>query len=99
MTLKAIVQTAAATPSANCWGKYKRVAVIVVDLDALRELGRDFPSSISTHAKGVVRIVKLWENQNVGTTANCAYQRALIEASELAARINDELEAERSKQA
>jgi hypothetical protein len=97
MTLKAIVMSASCTPSANCWGKYKRVAVVVVDRDVLRELGREVPQMISKNAKGVVRIVKAWENLNVGTTKRCAYQRALIEASELADKINGELEADRNE--
>jgi hypothetical protein len=89
---EAIVMSASCTPAANCWGRYKRVAVVIVDRDVLRELGREVPQMISKHAKGVVRIVKLWENQNVGTTVNCAYQRALIEASDLADKINEQIE-------
>jgi hypothetical protein len=95
--LEAIVMSASCTPAANCWGRYKRVAVVLVDRDALRELGREVPQTISKNAKGVVRIVKIWENQNVGTTVNCAYQRALIEASDLADKINDELAKEVDK--
>jgi hypothetical protein len=94
---EAIVMSASCTPAANCWGRYKRVAVVLVDRDALRELGREFPTMISKHAKGVVRIVRTWNNMNVGTTVNCAYQRALIEASNLADKINDELEADRNE--
>jgi hypothetical protein len=88
---EAIVMSASCTPAANCWGRYKRVAVVIVDRDVLRELGREFPTMISKNAKGAVRIVRTWENQNVGATANCAYRRALIEAQELADKINDEL--------
>lgn len=91
MTPKAIVMSASCTPSANCWGRYKRVAVVVVDQEVLRELGRELPSSISKHAKGVVRIARIWENLNVGKTARCAYQRALVEAQELADKLNSEM--------
>jgi hypothetical protein len=90
--IEAIVMSASCSPARNCWGRYKRVAVVVVDRDVLRELGREVPQMISRHAKGVVRIVKLWENQNVGTTVNCAYQRALVEASDLADKINEQIE-------
>lgn len=47
--------------------------------------------AISKHSKGVVRIAQTWENCNVGTTARCAYRRALPEAEALAARINADL--------
>jgi hypothetical protein len=90
--LEAIVMSASCTPSSRCWGKYKRVALVVVDRDVLRELGREVPTMISKNAKGVVRIVRIWKNQNVGKTVNCAYRRALVEARELAARINEQIE-------
>lgn len=91
MTHRAIVMEASTTPSANCWGKYKRVAVVVVDADVLREFDRAFPACISARARGVVRIVRTWEKLNVGTTDRCAYRRALDDAEELAEQINAEL--------
>jgi len=96
-TLKAIVQTASTTPSGKCWGKYKRVAVVVVDKNVLRDLGRRIPQMISKDAKGVVQIVETWENQGVGTTERCAYRRALVVAQELADKINEQIEADRSE--
>jgi hypothetical protein len=77
-----IVQTAATTPSATCWGTYRRVAVLEVDP------GVESVKMISTHARGVNAIVKLWENCNVGSTERCAYRVALAEAADLAARLN-----------
>ncbi len=92
MTHKAIVMEASSTPSANCWGRYKRVAVVIIDTDELCANGRDLPSSISKRSIGVVRIVQTWENCNVGTSERCAYRRALAEAEELAKMVNAELE-------
>jgi hypothetical protein len=92
MTHKAIVMEASSTPSANCWGRYKRVAVVIIDTDELRANGRELPSSISKRSIGVVRIVQTWENCNVGTSERCAYRRALAEAEELAKMVNAELE-------
>lgn len=90
-THEAIIMTASTTPSARCWGKYKRVAVVVVDRDVLRAEGRELPSSISRHSRGVIRIVQTWENCNVGTSERCAYQRALVEAERVATAVNVEL--------
>jgi hypothetical protein len=97
MNHEAITMTASTTPSARCWGKYKRVAVVIVDRDALRAEGRELPASISKHSRGVVRIVQTWENCNVGTSERCAYRRALAEAEQVAARINAELTKEVEK--
>jgi hypothetical protein len=97
MTHKAIVMEASSTPSANCWGRYKRVAVVIIDTDELRANGRELPSSISKRSIGVVRIVQTWENCNVGTSERCAYRRALAEAEELATATNVELAKEVEK--
>ena len=91
MNHEAIIMTASTTPSANCRGKYKRVAVVVVDHDELRASGRELPSSISKRSIGVVRIVQTWENCSVGTTERCTYRRALVEAEQVAERIYVEL--------
>lgn len=77
-----IVQTAAATPAVKCWGIYRRVAVLEVEQPLLSV------KMISPRARGCVRVVKTWENCNVGTTERCAYNRALAEARELAKELN-----------
>lgn len=46
------------------------------------------PKMISARVRGVVRIVKTWEKLHVGQIARCAYDRAVAEARELAARMN-----------
>jgi hypothetical protein len=82
-TARFIVMTAATTPSASCWGTYRRIAVV--------ELETGFegaPKMISERAKGLKAIVSTWENCNVGKTAKCAYQVALTEAEEMAANLN-----------
>tara|TARA_R110000824_G_scaffold380072_2_gene572305 strand:- start:131 stop:388 length:258 start_codon:yes stop_codon:yes gene_type:complete len=81
---KHIVMTAAASMPASCWGQYKRVAVVELDpgFDAM-------PKMISTHAKGINKVVRVWENLNVGKTDRCAYGVALAEAGRFAARLNE----------
>jgi hypothetical protein len=78
-----IVKTASCTPSSSCWGKYARVAVLEC------EHWQHEPKMISTHAKGVVRVVETWENCNVGLTERCAFRRALKEAQELCDKLNN----------
>jgi hypothetical protein len=73
-----IVQTAAAPMPSSCWGTYRRVAVLEV------EPGVEHVSMISTRARGVRCVVRTWEAQNVGTTARCAYERAIASAELLA---------------
>ena len=62
-----IVQTAAARMPASCWGRYRRAAVLEIDLSALPS-GRTAPAMISTRARGVSRVVQTWERLHVGTT-------------------------------
>lgn len=77
-----IVQTASAYMPSSCWGVYRRVGVLEVDL-GLRHV-----SQISERARGCARVVRTWERLNVGKTARCAYDRALDEAERLAAELN-----------
>lgn len=82
---KFIVMQAAACMPGNCWGRYRRVAVVEVT-DGFK--GR--PAMISARARGVARVVALWDKQSVGKTARCAFQRALAEAVALCDRLNAE---------
>jgi len=77
-----IIQTAAAKMPQSCWGTYKRVAVLEV------EDGVETVAMISSRARGVVEIVQTWEKLNVGSTSQCAFQKALAEAKELTAELN-----------
>lgn len=77
-----IVQTAAAKMPSSCDGKYARIAVLEC------EHWQHAPKMISTHARGVVRIVETWERLNVGKTEKCAFRRALKKANELCAELN-----------
>jgi hypothetical protein len=76
-----VVSSAAAMPN-SCWGVYRRVGVL--EVEASVDVAR---LTIDERRKGVVRVVSTWERLNVGTTARCAYQRALAEARELAASL------------
>ena len=82
-----IVMDASTCPSLKCWGVYRRVAVVLVDWAKL-PADRELPTMISEHARGVVEVVRTWENCNVGTTKACAFELALAEARKLAARLN-----------
>lgn len=87
-----IVASSAACMPGSCWGVYRRVAVLEV------ERGEDgepvSPRMISERARGVVRLVETWEALNVGKVhrrggkGRCAYSRAMVEAEELAAKLN-----------
>lgn len=70
------------TPGSCCWGTYKRVAVLEVE-DDVRDV-----EMISARARGVIAVVRTWDERNVGLTERCAYRRALTEARELAEAFN-----------
>lgn len=78
-----IVQSASAAMPSSCWGTYRRVAVLEVDAD------RTCVAMISERARGCRRIVATWERCHVGRTERCAYERALVEAYDLASELND----------
>lgn len=80
---KFVVKSSAARMPPNCWGTYRRIAVLEVDTDAPE------PRMISDRARGVVAVVRTWERRSVGNTARCAYQVAMGEAVELAAKLNE----------
>jgi hypothetical protein len=79
------VQTATAAMPQSCWGRYGRVAVLEMEPDF-----EGWPAMISTRAKGVKRIVQLWDKLNVGKTAQCAYSRAENDAYRLVETLNAE---------
>jgi hypothetical protein len=76
-----IVLDKAAKMPGNCWGRYRRVAVLEVQPGAT-------PAMISARARGVIRVVATWEKLNVGLTERCAFERALSEAHDLARQLN-----------
>lgn len=78
-----IVMTAAEPQRGRKWGEHKRVAVVEIEEGAR-------PAMISERARGVVRIVELWEGLRVGRTERSQYARALAEAEALCARLNEE---------
>ena len=82
---KFMVMQANACMPGNCWGRYKRVAVVEIE-DGFK--GR--PKMISRRARGVARVVALWDKQSVGKTARCAFRQALAAAEALCARLNAE---------
>lgn len=83
---KFVVMQANACMPGNCWGRYKRVAVVEI-ADGFK--GK--PKMISSRARGVARVVALWDKRNVGKTDRCAFRQALAAAEALAARLNAEV--------
>jgi hypothetical protein len=75
-----IVMTAAAKMPSSCKGHYRKVAVCEV------EVGKQ-PAMISERARGMVRIVELWDRLNVGGPKS-AYQLALVDAQRMAIELN-----------
>ena len=78
-----IVMTAAARMPSSCWGRYRRIALVKITDQMAACGGR--PAMISERAHGVIEVRETWEKLSVGTTARCAYRRALAEAEALAA--------------
>jgi hypothetical protein len=76
-----IVRTASAKMPASCKGCYRKVAVIEVEDGVV-------PKMISERARGVLRIVEMWDALNVGKTDRCAYKLALLAANHMAERLN-----------
>lgn len=69
-------------------GQYRHVAVVEIDPSVC-----EIPAMISTHAKGVIRIVSDSGALKVGSTERCAWFRAVEEANVLAAKLNDSVPA------
>jgi len=94
MRIEFQVLSAAAFMPSSCWGTYKRVALVQVDLDELR-FGDSEPRMISERARGVMTIIETWEKLNVGSTKRCAYEVALAEAEALRADWEEKLSRQR----
>lgn len=75
-----ILKTASAKMPNSCWGRYGKIAVMEVERDVQ-------PAMISERAKGVIRIVELWDKLNMGGPKS-AYALALVEAKALYNKLN-----------
>lgn len=80
---KAIVVTRSAHMPSSCRGTYKKIYVVEVPA----EEAATFSAPVDRRTK---RIKILWDSGpcNVGKTPRCAYQIALTEAKEIAAKHN-----------
>jgi len=72
------ILTATTKMPANCWGKYGKIAVAEVDPDHIGPI-----KMISDRARGVVRIVQVWDKLHMGSTSRSAFGRAMVEAESL----------------
>lgn len=79
-----VVNKAACMPS-SCWGHYRKIAVLEMapDWD-----GVDEPRMISDRARGVRRVVHVWDRCHHGTTERCASWRAETAADDLASHLS-----------
>lgn len=77
-----VVKTSTAKMPAGCWGRYHHVALVEM------EAGAPFPKMISTHAKGVVRIVLKTSRLHVGSTMKSEYRQILREYEMIADKLN-----------
>ena len=77
-----ITQIASAQKPSSCKGKYIRIAVLEVNEGVQRA------SMISEKSRDIVRIVRIWEMVNVGTTPRAANHRVMAEAQKLAETLN-----------
>jgi hypothetical protein len=80
-----IVSTSSAHMPNSCKGTYRNVALLKLSQHyAANDL---LPKMLSIRARGVLDIVHLGHH-NVGSTARCAYQRALRRADQMAKDLN-----------
>jgi hypothetical protein len=77
-----MILTATTSMPLDCWGRYRRLAVVEVEAGF-----SGAPSMISPRARGVVRVVKTWEKLHYGKTERSAYGRAHAEAEALIATL------------
>ena len=69
-------------PSSRKWKHpRRRVAVLEVEPGAV-------PAMISERARGVIRIVRVWEDLYTGPSQHCQYARAMSAAREMAERLS-----------
>lgn len=66
----------------SCWGanRYRKIAVVETD-------GTCYPAMISERARGVLRVVQVWDRVHDGKTDRSAAARARREAAALAAEL------------
>jgi hypothetical protein len=78
-----IVVSSACMPN-SCWGVYKRVALVRIDH---HERVSGFMPKVIREGRGI-KIERVWDKLNVGTTDRCAFKVALREATELLADLS-----------
>ena len=84
-----VVMDRSAKMPMSCWtgkGQYRRVGVVELTWQARRS-GQE-PKMLSSRARGVRRVVETWERVYKGSTIKCAHHRALVEAENLAEKLN-----------
>jgi len=74
----------------SCWGRYSRVAVVQVDPEILAREGLAAPRMISERARGVIKIIHVWERCHEGATERCAAGRARADAHAMIERLHAE---------
>lgn len=81
-----VMEASAKVPSGWKWRGgprgYRKIALVEVEKGVI-------PKMISERAKGVIRIVHVWDRLHEGATEKSAYHRCLAEARERAAELNN----------
>lgn len=67
----------------RCMGasSYVKIALVEVDPWELADDGITEPRMLSARSIGCIRVVRVWDRLYMGTTAECAYGRAMVEAT------------------
>ena len=80
---KLIIKISQEKMPSSCWGKYGRVAVMEMEVDA------PFPAMISSRTRGCVKIHRVWNKLFWGTSERCAFRRAVEAARQLIKTLED----------
>jgi hypothetical protein len=93
MNIEAQVMIKRAKMPATCeyTDRYHHVALVLVDVERLRELGRRSPAMISVRARGMVEIVEEHDRLHVGETDRSEGRRIVDDLRRRAAQINQAL--------
>jgi hypothetical protein len=75
-------ESSAHQPSSRKW-MHRRTRVAVMEVEP-----GTFPAMISARARGVIRIVRVWEDLYTGPSQHCQYARAMSAAREMAERLS-----------
>lgn len=80
-----IIMTAKASMPNSCFGSYSYMKVAVVQI--LKSGYK--PKQIHPNNKKI-KIIRIWDRLYAGSTKNCAFEKAMVQAKELCTQLNGE---------